>query len=67
VTLRLLLLVLSSFIRGPSIYDINTEGDEVRPRWMHAAGESATFGHPHRKLKPTDVILSSSHAKKSKT
>jgi len=27
-------------------------------------GGSAPYGRPHRKFEPTDVILSSSHAKK---
>ena len=27
-------------------------------------GESDPCGHPHTKLEPTDVILSSSHSKK---
>src|SRR6218665_1928575 len=41
--------------RGPSIYDVHTEGRG-----------SASCGRPHRKLilESTDVILSSSHAKK---
>ena len=56
-------------IRGPSIYDVHTEGDQGQ---MDACGRGnggggqAPCGRPHRilKLEPTDVILSSSHAKK---
>ena len=42
--------------KGPSIYDVHTEG----------GGGPAPCGRPHRKLKleSTDDILSSSHAKK---
>jgi len=53
--------------KGPSIYDVHTEGDggpgSGGRMWM---GSSAPHGRPHRKLKleSTDVILSSSHAKK---
>ena len=49
--------------KGPSIYDVHTEG--ARLRWTGGGGQ-AQCGRPHRKLKlePTDVILSSSHAKK---
>ena len=55
--------------KEPSIYDVHTEGEEVRLRWTHVDGGSggpAPCGRPHRKLKleSTDVILSSSHAKK---
>src|SRR6218665_2899459 len=54
--------------KGPSIYDVHKEGEAVRLRWTHVDGEGgpAPCGRPHRKLKlePTDVILSSSHAKK---
>ena len=44
-------------------------GEGVRLRWMHVDGGKggpAPCGRPHRKLKleSTDVILSSSHAKK---
>ena len=51
--------------KGPSIYDVHTEGD-VRLRWTHVDGGPAPCGRPHRKLKleSTDDILSSSHAKK---
>src|SRR6218665_3998552 len=49
--------------KGPSIYDVHTEGGGVRLRWTHVDGP-APCGRPHRKLKSTDVILSSSHAKK---
>ena len=55
--------------KGPSIYDVNTEGEGVRLMWTHVDGGEggpAPFGRPHRKLKleSTDVILFSSHAKK---
>ena len=44
------------------------EGVRLRLRWMHVdgGGGPAPCGRPHRKLKleSTDVILSSSHAKK---
>ena len=53
--------------KGPSIYDVHTEGEGVRLRWMHVdgGGGPAPCGRPHRKLKleSTDVILSTSHAK----
>jgi len=43
-------------------------GEGVRLRWMHVdgGGGPAQCGRPHRKLKleSTDIILSSSHAKK---
>ena len=53
------------FYKGPSIYDVHTEG----VRWMHVDGVRGVqppCGRPRRKLKlgSTDVILSSSHAKK---
>ena len=54
--------------KGPSIYDVHMEGGGVRLRWTHVdgGGGPAPCGRPHRKLKleSTDVILSSSHAKK---
>ena len=58
-----------SFVMGLSIYDVHTEGGGVRLRWTHVDGGSegqAPCGRPHRKLKleSTDVIRSSSHAKK---
>jgi len=48
---------------GPSIYDVHTGG--VRLRCMGEGGQ-APCGRPHRKLKleSTDIMLSSSHAKK---
>src|SRR6218665_3160274 len=56
----------SGSYKGPFIYDVHTEG--VRIRRMHVDGGrgQALCGRPHRtlKLKSTDIILSSSHAKK---
>src|SRR6218665_896756 len=54
---------------GPSIYDVHMERRRgVRLGWTHVdgGGGPAPCGRPHRKLKleSTDVILSSSHAKK---
>jgi len=50
------------------MYDVHTEGGGVRLRWTHVEGGrgSSPCGRPHRKLKleSTDVVLSSSHAKK---
>src|SRR6218665_2325500 len=56
-------------LRGhPFMMSTRREGRGVRLRWMHVDGEGgpAPCGRPHRKLKleSTDVILSSSHAKK---
>ena len=51
--------------RGPSIYDVHSEGEDIQTQ-EDAFGRgrgSASYGRPHRKLDPTDVILSSSHAK----
>src|SRR6218665_1542177 len=52
--------------KGPSIYDVHTEGERLR--WTHVDGGRgpAPCGRPHRKLKleSNDVTLSSSHAKK---
>ena len=69
VLLLLLLLLLLQVLLGPFIYDVHTEGKGVRLRWTHVDGGEevqAQCGRPHRKLKleSTDVILSSSHAKK---
>ena len=55
--------------KGPSIYDVHTEGQGVGLRWIHEdRGRGlAPCGRPHRKLEPavtTDIIRSSSHAKK---
>src|SRR6218665_3808164 len=55
--------------KGPSIYDVHTEGgggSGSGGRMWTGGGGPAPCGRPHRKLKlePTDVILSSSHAKK---
>jgi len=54
-------------MKGPSIYDVHTEGG-VRLRWTHVdrGGGQAPCGRPHTKFKieSTDVILSSSCAKK---
>src|SRR6218665_197496 len=51
--------------KGPSIYDIHTEGGQAQVDAC-GRGDQAPCGRPHRKLKleSTDVILSSSHAKK---
>ena len=51
--------------KGPSIYDVHTEGSGSCGRIWSGWGQ-APCGRPHRKLKleSTDVILSSSHAKK---
>jgi len=55
--------------RGPSIYDVHTEGGEGSGSggrmWTVGWGQ-APRGRPHRKLQieSTDVFLSSSHAKK---
>src|SRR6218665_523530 len=65
-------VLFQQFHKGPSIFDVHTEGARgVRLRWMHVDGgrgvqRPAPCGRPHRKLKleSTDVILSSSHAKK---
>ena len=56
--------------KGPSIYDVHTEGGRGSGSggrmWTGGGGGSSPCGRPHRKLKleSTDVILSSSHAKK---
>ena len=54
--------------KGPSIYDVHTEGEGVRLRWtrVDGGGGPAPCERPHRKLKleSTDVTLSSSYAKK---
>jgi len=51
-----------------SIYDVHMEEEGVRLRWTHVDGGrgQAPSGRPHRKLKleSTNIILSSSHAKK---
>jgi len=55
---------------GPSIYDVHTEGGEGSGSGGHmrtgVMGGQAPCGRPHSKLKlkSTDVMLSSSHAKK---
>src|SRR6218665_1227747 len=59
----------TSSSKGPSIYDVHTKGGRGSGSdgrmWMGDGGP-APCGRPHRKLKleSTDVILSSSHAKK---
>jgi len=50
---------------GPSIYDVHTEGEGSQAQVDACGRGSATCGRPHRKLEPIDIILSSSHAKKS--
>jgi len=49
---------------GPSIYDVHTEGDQAQVDACGRGEGSASCGRPHKKLEPTDVSLSSSHAKK---
>src|SRR6218665_1297702 len=64
--------VFSSFdvtlLRGHPFMTSKRRGEEVRLRWTHVdgGGGPAPCGRLHRKLKleSTDVILSSSHAKK---
>jgi len=59
-----MLLILQLF---PAPQTMSTQrGGSVRLRWTKAdeGWVSAPFGHPHRKLEPIDVILSSYHAKK---
>jgi len=52
--------------RGPSIYDVHTEGKGSGSSGRMWTGGQALCGRPHRnlKLESTDVVLSSSHAKK---
>ena len=53
--------------KGPSTYDVHTEGGQAQvDACGRGEGGPAPCGRPHRKLKleSTDVILSSSHAKK---
>src|SRR6218665_3347530 len=54
--------------KGPSIYDVHTEGrgSGSGGRMWTGGGGPAPCGRPHRKLKleSNDVTLSSSHAKK---
>ena len=51
--------------KGPSIYDVHREGGGFHAH-VDRGGGLAPCGCPHRKLKleSTDIILSSSHAKK---
>src|SRR6218665_1650141 len=51
--------------KGPSIYDVHTEGSGSGGRMWTGSG-SSPCGRSHRNLKSdiTDVILSSFHAKK---
>ena len=56
-------------LRGNPFMTSTRRGREVRLRWTHVGGErggQAPCGSPHRnlKLESTDVILSSSHARK---
>src|SRR6218665_2993581 len=58
-----------SFSKGPSIYDVHTEGGGGQAQvdaCGRGGGGPAPCVRPHSKLKleSTDVILSSSHAKK---
>src|SRR6218665_1343325 len=49
--------------KGPSIYHFRMDG--VRLRWMHVVGGGGELQVDWtQKLEPTDIILSSSHAKK---
>ena len=54
--------------KGPSIYDVHMEGGGGQAWWTHVdgGGGPAPCGRPNRKLKleSTNIILSSSHAKK---
>ena len=65
----MVMIIIINNNKGPSIYDVHTEGGEGQAQ-MDACGRGmggpALCGRPHRKLKleSTDVILSSSHAKK---
>ena len=47
------------------MYDVHTEGEGGQAQ-VDGGGSKAPCGRPHRKLKleSTDIILSSSHAKK---
>ena len=58
-----ILITNGQCVKGPSIYDVHTEGEGGSGGRMWTGGRE---GRPHRKLKleSTDVILSSSHAKK---
>ena len=53
-------------VEGPSTYDVHTEGWGQAQVDTCGTGVSSMSpcGRPHRKLEPTDIILSSSHAKK---
>ena len=55
---------VNNSIRGPSIYEVHTEG--IRLKWTHVDGGkgSAPCGRPHKNLSQNDVILASSCAKK---
>src|SRR6218665_3566566 len=58
----------SVIINGHPFMTSTRRGREVRLRWTHVdgGGGPGPCGRPHRKLKleSTDIILSSSHAKK---
>ena len=59
--------VFLSWVKGPSIYDVHTEGRRGSGSGGRMwTGGPAPCGRPHRKLKleSTDIIVSSSHAKK---
>src|SRR6218665_3363630 len=66
----MLAILKLSYCKGPSIYDVHTEGGRGSGSggrmWTGGGGGQAPCGRPHRKLKleSTDIIMSSSHAKK---
>src|SRR6218665_261674 len=62
------LIDIRFYIRGHPFMTSKRRGEGVRLRWTHVDGGRGPTpcGRPHKKLKleSTDVILSSSHAKK---
>jgi len=50
-------------VKGPSIYDVHMEGGQTQVDAC-GRGSQAPCERTPRKLKSTDIILSSSHAKK---
>ena len=59
-------LIIFGCVRGHPFMTSTRRGEGVRLRWTGGGGGSAPCGRPHRnlKLESTDLILSSSHAKK---